>query len=631
MDNSFWSGGFDFGNTSSAIDEVLCQEDFTLEDLLEHEDVIQECKYLNSDLIDYLARPESIEKLVRYVITPPIGPDDENKMDPEEIAKMKQYAYLASELFACEVIEMLDALFENTQYLELLFSFLDQPPGIDPGCCAYFCKVIVVLIGKKHGPLAKFVVETKQLEKIVTHIGLYSVMELLIRIGWDDGGGIEELGSTPEEIDPEWLHKAELVPMLVKLLDPAYENQTGVHVNAACCLVDVVVKSSPGIPAIGLLVSDLQSEPVLADIFKYMFSGSSSCLQNTLSIASVLVQSDTELRMQNESQFDEMGMTEIEEKKSPEKLSPILNYVLKSLPKLMDYLYKPPDLDGFQLKTQYGKLSPPFGPTRLKIVELMLALITCEVIEVNEALVEAKVLIGVFDMFFSYHWNNMLHGLVESMIHTVLDDNEYENDEDEMDRAKMRSLSAEIYLILKKNMFGEASLMKRIIGAFDANSENIKGEKDGRLGFMGHMIRICASISRYSDDTLMSWNMPKEDIEAWHQLREGRLKDDIDEQQKVLGGHRPGGFEEEEEEDEGVELHDISDMVLEEQGDIAFLDNSGIYDDDQFYDWENDDGDDITGGVGGTNSSDEDDDGGLMTYNDDDDQFSAGIDSTELE
>ena len=45
MDGSFWSGGFDFGNAASGIEEILGKDSFTLEELLGHDDVISECKW----------------------------------------------------------------------------------------------------------------------------------------------------------------------------------------------------------------------------------------------------------------------------------------------------------------------------------------------------------------------------------------------------------------------------------------------------------------------------------------------------------------------------------------------------------------------------------------------------------
>jgi len=63
MAGSFWTSfGVRFGSTSSGINDLLEKEDVTLDELLDHEDVIQECKYMNNALIDHLALPENTKK-----------------------------------------------------------------------------------------------------------------------------------------------------------------------------------------------------------------------------------------------------------------------------------------------------------------------------------------------------------------------------------------------------------------------------------------------------------------------------------------------------------------------------------------------------------------------------------------
>lgn len=50
---SFWTAfGVRFGSNASSVDEILEKDEFTLEELLDHEDIIQECKYVNAALIE---------------------------------------------------------------------------------------------------------------------------------------------------------------------------------------------------------------------------------------------------------------------------------------------------------------------------------------------------------------------------------------------------------------------------------------------------------------------------------------------------------------------------------------------------------------------------------------------------
>lgn len=164
---SFWSAfGVRFGATSSAIDEILEKDGHTLEELLDHDDIIQECKYMNNSLIQHLSQKTVVEQLIKYVIAkPPESKEGESKAVEATkcvaralcvrccsrcVVRFRRYPYIASELFACEVVSVLEVMFEHTELLELLFSFLDRKAPLDPSNAGYFRKVVVVLIQKKY-------------------------------------------------------------------------------------------------------------------------------------------------------------------------------------------------------------------------------------------------------------------------------------------------------------------------------------------------------------------------------------------------------------------------------------------------------------------------------------------------
>jgi hypothetical protein len=73
------------------------------------------------------------------------------------------------------------------------------------------------------------------------------------------------------------------------------------------------------------------------------------------------------------------------------------------------------------MRTQFGALNPPFGETRMKVVELLLVLVRSNYPRMNEELAKLKALAPVLDCFLAFPWNNMLHGLVESILRTILD------------------------------------------------------------------------------------------------------------------------------------------------------------------------------------------------------------------
>lgn len=70
----FWK--FDL-HTTSHIDTLLERGNVTLFELLDEEDVLQECKVVNRKLVDFLVQPEHMEALVTCVTEEPPGDVDE--------------------------------------------------------------------------------------------------------------------------------------------------------------------------------------------------------------------------------------------------------------------------------------------------------------------------------------------------------------------------------------------------------------------------------------------------------------------------------------------------------------------------------------------------------------------------
>lgn len=72
----FWK--FDL-HTTSHIDTLLEKEDVTLTEVMDEEDVLQECKAQNRKLVDFLVRPQCMEDLVTFITQEP-GNDMDEKL-----------------------------------------------------------------------------------------------------------------------------------------------------------------------------------------------------------------------------------------------------------------------------------------------------------------------------------------------------------------------------------------------------------------------------------------------------------------------------------------------------------------------------------------------------------------------
>lgn len=86
---------------SASIEELLNKDECSLEELLDDEDLIQECKNMNNKLINFFTR-ERIRRLIKLITVMP---------EVDEHKRGHKYPYVASEIFNCEIYQVLDMFF----------------------------------------------------------------------------------------------------------------------------------------------------------------------------------------------------------------------------------------------------------------------------------------------------------------------------------------------------------------------------------------------------------------------------------------------------------------------------------------------------------------------------------------
>lgn len=435
---SFWKT-FGF-HTVSAIDTLLEGEDYTLEQLLDEEEILQETKAQNKKLIDFLVEPDTLKKLVEYVT-----------QEPEDDADSKRkykYPFLACEILASEVWAICDAFYQHQNLLEELYGFLSKDPPLNPMLVSYTCRVAGVLLQKKVSETIAFMREKKDIiSSFIKHLGNSSIMDLLLKViaceDTPDGAGVLE-----------WLCKTDLIPSLVS----KFENKLGqdVHENAAQALVDIVAISVTS--ASSPLIAQLESEAMVKTLFGYILAdGLNSSLLHSLSVVIELLK-----RHINEHHDDTTTV---------DQLPPLLQSVVQNIDKLQLFLSNPNNADSkndAKLILPVGTVDP-LGFHRLKIIEFFAILVRTNYKCVDDAIVKSNVLNVCLDLFFRYCWNNFLHTTVEQMIQGILDG---ENEE------------------LKKSLLVDCKLLKRIVDATQENESEIAKTKGVRRGYMGHLITI---------------------------------------------------------------------------------------------------------------------------------------------
>ncbi|TKY72368.1 Serine/threonine-protein phosphatase 6 regulatory subunit 3 [Spatholobus suberectus] len=449
--NMFWRmAGL---STASPVETILDRENFTLDELLDEDEIIQECKALNSRLINFLSGRAQVEQLIRYII-------EEAPEDAEKKRSFK-FPFIACEIFTCEVDIILKTLVEDEELTNLLFSFLDPNHSHTNLLAGYFSKVVVCLLLRKTVPFMQYVQAHQEIvKKLVELIGITSIMEVLIRLmGADEHMYVSHVDAM------QWIEDTNVLEMIVDKFSSS--DSPEVHANAAETLC-AITRFAPA----GLSVK-ISSPSFIGRLFRHALEVSrpTSVLVNSLSVCISLLDPKRHTfgayHTYNRQMTNASTVTA-----NPETVEGMLES-LGDLLKLLD-ISSAEDL----LLTTFGKLQPPLGKHRLKIVEFISVLVTVGGEAAEKKLIDLGAVQRIIHLFFEYPYNNFLHHHVENIIISCLE-------------SKNSSLL--------EHLLRDCDFVGRIIQAekhftlkADTNKPTIpaEGKSQPRIGCIGHLTRI---------------------------------------------------------------------------------------------------------------------------------------------
>ncbi|CAK7332321.1 unnamed protein product [Dovyalis caffra] len=483
-------------STSSPVESVLDKENFTLEELLDEEEIIQECKALNTRLINFLRDRAQVEQLLRYIIEEP-SEDAESK-------RAFKFPFIACEIFTCEIDVILKTLVEEEELMNLLFSFLEPNRSHSALLAGYFSKVVVCLMLRKTVPLMNYVQAHQDVfRQLVDLIGITSIMEVLVRlVGADDH-------VYPNFTDVmQWLADSNLLEMIVDKLSPS--NAPEVNANAAETLC-AITRNAPS-----ALATKLSSPSFVARIFGHALedSHSKSGLVNSLSVCiSLLDPKRSAMSSPLMHSFRSQHMYESPIPVNPETISAML-------PKLGDMLMLLNVLsDEKILPTTYGELKPPLGKHRLKIVEFIAVLLRTGNEATEMELVSSGTIKRILDLFFEYPYNNALHHHVESIVMSCLE---------------TKSDAMVDHLLQECGLIGKfLQTDKNPVISDDINQPTIPaaGKQAPRAGNLGHITRISNKLVQLgnSNSRIQSYLQENSEWNEWQAsvLQERNLVENV--------------------------------------------------------------------------------------------------------
>uniref|UniRef100_A0A803QE74 Uncharacterized protein n=1 Tax=Cannabis sativa TaxID=3483 RepID=A0A803QE74_CANSA len=258
-------------STASPVETILDKDNFTLEELLDEDEIIQECKALNGRLINFLRERTQVEQLIRYIVEE--APEDADR------SRSVKFPFIACEIFTCEVDIILKTLVEDEELMGLLFSFLEPKHTHSPFLAGYFSKVVICLLLRKTAPFLSYIQAHREImQKLVDLIGITSIMEVLIRlIGADE----HMYANYTDAV--QWIQDTNVLEMIVDKFSSS--DSPEVHANAAETLCAITRFAPAGLSA------KISSPSFVGRLFRHALEESrpKSVLNNSLTICITLL------------------------------------------------------------------------------------------------------------------------------------------------------------------------------------------------------------------------------------------------------------------------------------------------------------------------------------------------------
>lgn len=489
----FWK--FDL-HTSSHLEALLDKEDVTLTELMDEEDVLQECKAQNRRLLLFLCQDQCMQDLVHMITTePPAGGEE---------TKRFKYPNIACELLTCDVGVINDKLGNEEPLLETLYAFLEQPSPLNPLLASFFSKTIGNLITRKTEQVISFLRRKEEfLSLILKHIDTSAMMDVLLRL-------ISCVEPPPLRLETlTWLNEQKLAQRLIELIHPERDEERQSNASQTLCDIIRLSRDQAGqlqeISQPDPLLTVLESQECVEQLLQNMFSGdrTESCIVNGIQVLLTLLEIR---RPVVDGVMDAQGF-----ERSYTVNSSILLAVQPHLTHFHQLLLDPPKRD--PLLTPLGVWEEPLGNTRLHVARLVASLLytsSSSHAVVAQELCRLNTMDVLLDLFFKYTWNNFLHLQVELCVAAIIrpcahemrlqekikpqEDTSQEQDLTETPASEPPVTSEDTaHNLMVTNLFQHCHLVQRILEAWEEN-DKMQSEGGMRRGYMGHLTRIANTV-----------------------------------------------------------------------------------------------------------------------------------------
>ncbi|XP_072822631.1 serine/threonine-protein phosphatase 6 regulatory subunit 1 isoform X3 [Vicugna pacos] len=476
----FWK--FDL-HTSSHLDTLLERDDLSLPELLDEEDVLQECKVVNRKLLDFLLQPPHLQAMVAWVTQEPPA-------SGEERLRYK-YPSVACEILTSDVPQINDALGADESLLHRLYGFLQSSGSLNPLLASFFSKVMGVLINRKTDQLVSFLRKKDDfVDLLLQHIGTSAIMDLLLRLLTC----VERPQLRQDVVN--WLNEEKIIQRLIEQIHPSKDDNQ--HSNASQSLCDIIrlsreqmIQAQDSLEPDQLLAT-LEKQETIEQLLSNMLEGeqSQSVIVSGIQVLLTLLEPRrprSESVTMNNFFSSVDGQLELLAQATLDSASSSVGTLHALRPRLGHFhqlLLEPPKVGQLEpLRTTWGSLAPPLGNMRLHVVKLLASALSANDAALTQELLALDVPNTMLDLFFHYVFNNFLHAQVEVCVSTMLSSGPPSDSSSDTPAQNP----------VVKHLLQRCCLVERILTSWEEN-DRVQSAGGPRKGYMGHLTRVANAL-----------------------------------------------------------------------------------------------------------------------------------------
>ncbi|XP_033241537.1 serine/threonine-protein phosphatase 6 regulatory subunit 3 [Drosophila pseudoobscura] len=419
----FWDKGY---APSANIEALLEKENSKLEEFLDEEDILQECKTQKKTLVNYFTRADVIRRLVELITTEP--------SDDLPMVQRFRYANMSCEILTLGLPSLDEKLLSDADTIQLLYSYLEKEPPLNPLLSSFFSKTFSMLFTKKPEQdwfsyqhmclqLLEYIKSQKTfLDFICKHFDTPVIPDLIMQMMKDIEGGQLKRNLF------EWLTEDKIVERLIAILRNPQE--TDKHANVADFFCDLINQGrlmrqteqendsfEPAFDGSNPILKTIESADTIEALLNVILepNAQESAILSGISVVLTLIKPIT---FTDEPNSDRQRLLQKREREFHQEVQEtVITVMAPRLQEFVHVLKNPPAKS--TIETTAAVLTPPFGKTRLQVCRVFTALLETKHESIQQAICATEYFSLLLEYFKQYCWNNFLHTETEKALHLV--------------------------------------------------------------------------------------------------------------------------------------------------------------------------------------------------------------------